>query len=371
MEKTRIFAVFGVLLFLTLASAVTVFFARGYRIDFQKKGVTGTGIIAVSSIPSGALVYLNDIPTSATNTSITSLKPGTYKIRLEKEGFAAFQKEVLVEKEYVSLVDALLIRSVPELKPLTFTDAANPIISSDSQKIVFASTQNGVSGIWLLDLSERPFNLPQQPTLLLKDEISKKFSNQEILWSPDSKSLLIGNKYLFDLAGKSLTEETEITGLQSSWQKEKEIAKEKMLEAFSEEIKEKLASLKDASWSPDGTKVFYEKENVFFVFDLKPKDLRKKETQEYEAYQKKEGKFSKVFWYPDSQHLLILEKDSIENQEGTIKITEIDGENEMQIFSGTIVSDYLFSYTNGSKIVVLTTFNPESKQHNLYSINLR
>ena len=360
----------AMLFFLILGSAITVFFAQGYRIDFAKKEVTGTGIIAISSIPSGALVYLNNIPTSATNTSITGLSPGDYQVRLEKEGFTVYQKEAKVKKEYVTTLDALLVRSVPELKPLTYTQALKPLLSPDGQKIVFSSTQNGASGLWLLELTERPFNMPQRPTLLLKDTKEEKFSEETFLWSQDSKSILV-DQDLFDLTTKTLSEKVDTKALKTSWQTDEKETSEKLLESFAEEIREKILSIKNPIWSPDNTKVFYEKEGTIIVFDLAPKDLRKQEPEEHKAYQKPKDKFSKIFWYPDSQHLLILEKESLESESGTIKIVEIDGENEMQIFTGTVVSDYLFPYTNGSKIVILTTFNPENKQYNLYSINLR
>lgn len=376
MGKRQILFSFVVFFFLVLGSAITVFFAQGYRIDFAKKEVTGTGIIAISSIPSGALVYLNNIPTSATNTSITGLSPGNYQIRLEKEGFTVYKKEVKVEKECVTGLEALLVRSAPELKPLTYTQVLRPLLSPDEQKIVFSSTQNGTSGLWLLELTERPFNLPQRSTLLLKDTKKEKYSEETPLWSLDGKSILVGQNLpaqagLFDLTTKTLTKEVDVEVLKSSWQAEEKETYEKLLEGFSEEIREKILSLKNPIWSPDNTKVIYEKEDAIFVFNLTPKDLRKKEPEEYKTYQKLKDKFSKTFWYPDSQHILILEKESLESESGTIKIVEIDGENEMQVFTGTVISDYLFSYTNGSKIVILTTFNPESKQYNLYSINLR
>lgn len=366
----------AMLFLLVLGSAITVFFAQGYRIDFAKKELTGTGIIAISSIPSGALVYLNNIPTSATNTSIAGLSTSNYQIRLEKEGFTIYKKEVKAEKEYVTTLDALLVRSVPELKPLTYTQALKPLLSPDGQKIVFSSTQNGTSGLWLLEFTERPFNMPQRPTLLLGDTKDEKFSEETLLWSPDSKSILVGQDLpaqagLFDLTTKTLSEKVDTKALKTSWQADEKETSEKLLESFSQEIREKILSIKNPIWSPDNTKVFYEKEGTIMVFDLTPKDLRKQEPEEFNTYQKPRDKFSKIFWYPDSQHLLILEKESLESESGAIKIIEIDGENEMQIFTGTVISDYLFPYTNGSKIVILTTFNPENKQYNLYSINLR
>lgn len=72
--------------FLIGATVLVTLYASGYRVDLEARGLRGTGIISVSSTPDGALVYLNGVPKDATNTTISSLKPGKYNLRLEKQG---------------------------------------------------------------------------------------------------------------------------------------------------------------------------------------------------------------------------------------------------------------------------------------------
>jgi len=47
--------------FFVLLLAAVIAYARGYRLDTQKGTVTSTGIIAVSSNPGTAKVYVNGV----------------------------------------------------------------------------------------------------------------------------------------------------------------------------------------------------------------------------------------------------------------------------------------------------------------------
>jgi len=76
-----------------------------------------------------------------------------------------------------------------------------------------------------------------------------------------------------------------------------------------------------------------------------------------------------VQWFPDSKHLLVTKK--IDNAATLVELIEIDGSNRTQVFSGSINELEVFPNLNGSKIIIMTRFNPGSEKFNLYSINLR
>lgn len=370
----------SIFVFLITTTIISFFLARGYRIDIYKKEIAGTGIILATSTPDGALVYLNNIATSATNTALTNLRPGTYTIRMEKQGYSSWEKKITVEKEFVTKVDALLVPLFPKIDPLTSGNAQKTLLSPDGQNVIFKSTQSGQDGIWLLELTTRPFNLGLRPRLILADVQGKPYSKGNITWSPDSKSLLIEltdhNIFtLFDVESKALTEIDNSQDVLQEWESFSKNQIKALTENLDQETQNKIASIEKPVWSPDNSKILYQletaKEVKFMVFDLKPDDLGLKESEEFSVYVAPKEQFTKLVWYPDSNHLFILIKEKLESAEGTIKVVEKDGENENQIFSGTIVLDYIFPYPNGSKIAILTTFTPESNQHNLYSINLR
>ena len=96
-------------------STVLIFQAKGYKLDFENKRIEKTGILAISSVPTGAAVYLNGHLISATNANIQNLTPGEYHLKVTKEGFISWEKKVLVSEELVTLVEIALFPAVPDL----------------------------------------------------------------------------------------------------------------------------------------------------------------------------------------------------------------------------------------------------------------
>lgn len=68
-------------------------------------------------------------------------------------------------------------------------------------------------------------------------------------------------------------------------------------------------------------------------------------------------------WLPDSKHVLF----ATSNQ---IHVMEYDGTNDTVIYSGPFEPGFVYPWPDGSKIVILTSFSPDSPK-NLYTIELR
>lgn len=68
-------------------------------------------------------------------------------------------------------------------------------------------------------------------------------------------------------------------------------------------------------------------------------------------------------WFPDSKHLLTRNGDQV-------KVMEYDGTNNTVIYSGPSAENFAFPWTDGSKVVILTTFSPKSP-FNLYAVELK
>lgn len=366
----------GALVFLLTVSATVIFLASGYRLDLKKREVHATGMLVVTSLPDGAAVFVNDVLTSATNTAGVLLTEGDYTVRLEKQGYHSWSKKIKIQKGLVSKLEALLSPLYPELKPLTFTGAANPAASPDGSRLVFLANSEPQKGIWFLDLSERPFNLLNKPQLLLEGGFTPSI---QFLWSPDGKSFLVRESgdaksaSLFDLGTKSVTVVSDLSKLYEKWQQELKEAQKNQLKSLPTSESEKINRSSRFEFSPDATKILWTEE-LAGEKTFKIKDLALASTNqdigETQVYKVAEGKFAKFFWHPDSRHFFILEKEDAAATNGSIFIAEIDGENRQQVLSGIILGENLFVSPSGSRIILLTSFNPELRNFNLYSISL-
>lgn len=390
-----IFSVVIALLILVFA-AVAIFWARGFKPNFRNGSIDRTGLIVASSIPTGASVYLDDRLTSATDTNIAFLDPKTYKVKIQKDGYTTWEKEVEVKADLASEISALLFPLAPEIKPLTTTGAANPALSPDGTRIIFASAgQRG--GLYSLPMSDRPFPFRQDATLLVANTASFDYTQATFTWSPDSQQLIAHFKdadgatraNLLINTAQDQQEPRDITASLnatiSAWQEELTTSAQTKAIIVPQEVKDATAAAEPATsdqqpvtsqstqlpttnyqlnyfptgliFSPDEEKILFKnKDQRYKVYDLKTK----KEFTLPEL-----GELINVIWYPDSNHLVVAQKD-------LISIIEADGTNKVTVYSGKFENGFVFAHPSGTKLIVLTTLTqPEGNPPNLYSINLR
>ena len=130
-------------------------------------------------------------------------------------------------------------------------------------------------------------------------------------------------------------------------------------------------------WSPDEKKFVYKKKNEkgdswqYYVRNLSD-PLGVGERDEYLIATVSLDSKTEFGWYPDSKHLITSECDSgkLPCVSGSIHLVEIDGTNNTQIYSGSMSLGNVFPTPDGSKIIILATFN-QSAPPNLYAISLR
>lgn len=71
--------------------------------------VKQTGMISAKSNPQGANVYLDGKLITATNNSLSGIEPGRHKLRIIKNGYMDWEKEIEVFPELVTDITAVLI----------------------------------------------------------------------------------------------------------------------------------------------------------------------------------------------------------------------------------------------------------------------
>ena len=399
-----------------IAAIAAIFWARGFKPNLKNGSIDRTGLIVATSTPTGAQVFLDDRLTSATNTNIGYLDPKTYKIRIEKDGYTTWAKEIDVKADLATEIKALLFPVAPEIKPLSATGATSPVLSPDGGQIAYGvSGERG--GAYVLSMADRPFPFRQDVRQLVPNKGTIDYSKATFIWSPDSNQIIarikgandqITSNLLLD-ASKSNQQPNDITASLnatiSDWQQQINTKSQTQVISIPDEVKSATQAAQTASpspspspklntkspaiqqfnnstiqldyypsgliLSPDEEKVLYKtKDNKYKVYDLKAK-------KEYTLPDFSD--FINISWYPDSAHLVVAQKD-------IISIIEADGLNKMVVFSGKFENacppsatassgcgrGFVFAHPSGTRLIILTTLTqPEGSPPNLYSINLR
>ncbi len=384
--------------FLIVTTTAIILYGKGYNFNFGdgKIGISGTGLLAATSQPDGAGIYINDHLTSATNNTI-NLAPGEYNIKIFKSGYSSWSKKIKIEKEVVSSAFALLLPSAPKLENITDTGVNNPVTDPSRTKIAYtvsSSDDPRKNGIYILDMGLRPILTLQSASIQIADDTIDSFSKAKLAWSPDAKEIIAtisvgpstSTAYLlktsFNQNPQDVTE--TLVNVNASWNKEKESQIKSQLFGLKTKlqnlIKENFSIL---SWSADETKILYtatKSANLPTIIDppligtnSTPQDRNINKEAVY-VYDIKEDRNFKIMdsmpdplsltWFADSRHLIYV-------TDKKITIMDYDGINKTTIYAGPFIDDYAFAWPDGSKILMLTDLGNPTIPPNLYTIGLK
>lgn len=410
----RLSSIFFIILAIAGLAAIVIAYGRGYRPNIKDGTLKATGMLVVTSSPDGAQVFINGKLKTATNNTL-NLAPDRYEIEIKKDGYFTWKKNLKIQGEIVTKADALLLPKTPSLKALTSTGALNPTLSPSGNRIVYGSGEASLEkkGVYILDLIERPI-LGANNRQIAKDTAYLLLSQANYLWSPDGKEIIayfknndqISSVYLLEPdklnevpRDISLTYQTTLL----TWEKEQQlIDKQKIQSLKKKALRVIVKDWEILSWSPDDAKILYAATTSAKLAQIiKPaligtnsqKETRNLEIGKVYVYDSKEDKnfligdldnlipdfpletfpdypFAKtvnapLLWFPNSGHLILSEKDKI-------SISEYDGYNTTPIYAGPYTDHFVFPWPDGSRLVILTNYNPSSGvEANLYAISLR
>ena len=394
----KIFVYIATVLFLIITTVAVILYGKGYNFSFGdgKIDLLGTGLLAATSQPDGAGIYINNHLSSATNNTI-SLPPGEYQIKIAKSGYFPWEKKIKIEKEVVASAYALLLPNAPKLENITDSGVSGPVIDPSRTKIAYTvsgADNSRKNGIYILDMSLRPILTLQSSSTQIVDDTIDNFSQAKISWSPDAKELVAtvsagtnaSTTYLlktsFNQNPQDVTE--TLSTVNASWNKQKESQEKSQIFG----LKAKLISLikedfKILSWSEDETKILYSaSQSATLPLIINPpligaNSTKQERTINKEAvyvYDIKEDKNFKILdsmpnplsltWFSDSKHLIYV-------NDKKISIMDYDGQNKTTVFAGPFIDNYAYPWPDGSKILILTDLGNPTISPNLYTIGLK
>ena len=374
-------------------------YARGYQIDFEKKVLSSTGILAVTSTPKAAKIYVNGELKGVTDSNLT-LSPGQYTVEIKKDGYTNWAKKLTLKGELVLSLDALLFPLNPSLSPLTNLGVKKAISLNQTDRILlFTDTGDETKdGIYLFEGGKRPF-LPLSPMkrIVLKKNLTvfTDFTSVDVYLSPDLKEVIIESPkektaYLLSLEEEN-TNVFDITtskdALLVAWKSEKEKEYLKILETFPKEIAKVASdSFHIIAFSPNETRLLYSPEKPVvlpsvitppLIASNQTPDVRKLQKDHLYVYDKKEDRnfeisllpttnyqLSTIQWYSDSKHLIL-------NENNKISVVDYDGTNKQTIYSGPFDNSF-FNATGDGGLIVLLNLNPEANKFpDLYAVGIK
>ena len=148
-RRTRI----GIMILLISAffiiSPLTIFYVAGYNYDWDTGKIITTGVLSVDIEPVDAKIYINDVlmerktQISLTHLKkieapvrLTSLKKGIYNVRIEKEGYHTWEKDMTVLDNQTTYVSEMTLPERHDPETL-LTDIEQPQISPTGQYIAY------------------------------------------------------------------------------------------------------------------------------------------------------------------------------------------------------------------------------------------
>jgi hypothetical protein len=360
--------VFGILAILAAVAVGVLLYASGFRLDFSGGGFAKTGMILIKSVPDGAKVFLDDELSGATDSTIGSLKPDTYHLKIEKEGYLSWEKEVEVKEELVTNITVLLPPRSPSLTAITQTGVKLVTAAASGEKAAFLSG----SKLYLLSLNN-PFSgflrtRPQEIAIETKEFPFAKVTKIE--FSPNENQILLtaGSKgNLFSTqTGAVATEVGSVATLRTQWQSLVTAQRTEAVDnlGIPDEFKDHALALASV-WSPDERKFLYEKseggKRQFWVANFTDPLPVGEETNR--KILETEDKNLKIFWLANSRNFIVVEG-------STVSILDLDGSNKREIFTGTLAEKIALSSTDLAQVIILTSISSKAPA-NLYGISLR
>jgi len=344
--------------------------ARGYQPDFNDGfKFKATGLLSATSKPKSASVFINGQLYTATDDTI-NLSPGKYQVKIIKDGYQPWSKNIEIQKEMVVQTEATLFRSAPDFSPITQNGALNPTVNLDKNSLIFSVSKAGASkdnGIYLIETYSSPLPLGKNTSKqIIGNFPSIDWSNFSFTFSPNSKQILAishtqNTAYLLNLEASGSKKPTDVSNLitfiNNDWQKQRSQILLSKLERLPAKLRPLVATQSaDILFSEDDSKALYlSQKSSYLVYDLN-KDIS------YPI-----GNLNEIdnpFWLPNSNNLVYS------NKSQQIKTVEYDGSNQSTIFAGKFSNNLILPWSDGSKIIVYTRPFPEAPE-NLYSVSIR
>lgn len=324
-----------------LATPSVILYSQGWRIDWDEKTVTHTGGMYIRAVPSRALIFLNDEFVKRTDlffdsSLVTNLLPGTYSVRIEKEGYIPWTKALLIEKAQVTEAKHVILFPEQLQFQTLFSNVMFASLSPDASLFAFQKKLDAAT--WELTSFDIANN--QEKVLF---EAPEKSQLNDIQWAPDSSTLVL--KFLQDNEEQQIRLNTRgnETVTEAKLPQEAELQAQKEAELQADEVAEERSSastLPSGISSPDKRKLLILTDDTIALYD--------KSTKEEIALGTFKSEPKNLIWL-DNDHIFF-------SVLGDVFVSEIDvrGKGPNTVTLGTFKNPELFWNPELKTLFILT-----------------
>lgn len=302
-DHTRKLIFFSAVLTFLITTPIIIFYARGYRINWDKLKIIKTGAIHANSAIKGAEVYINDIYQGATPLLIKALVPGDYAIKIQTDSAYPWTKTLTVEpSQVVATGDTLLIpKEIAVTNIVVAENIVNYWPTEDWKKIAFVDTANQ---LWLYT----------KATQQSKQISATTTPDTAISWSVDNNKLLLESNdiYVYDIKGDNFTKIV--------------IPKDKLA----------TTTISHLKWSQeDENKIFFMNDNTLYEFDYISSALKSPLDQKILVY---EIINNQIYYLLESNRIFYRINTQGENKtQISLKYVDIDADAKLHIDNNQVV----------------------------------
>lgn len=208
LQQRRLLFYFFIFLFI-LVSPFAVLFATGRTINWQRLEIQKTASILIKSEPANANIFLNDkkpllflnrifgkTTPPVTPAKLSNLAPGSYTIRLERNGYISWEEKIILKANEVANMGPIRLfkNSIPEL-----THSLDSILKIESSP----------DGRTVVTISEKKLVIYQVPEQKEFIQTLESPITSEIIWSNDQENFIINEDYIFNRSGNIVSRLTE------------------------------------------------------------------------------------------------------------------------------------------------------------------
>ena len=197
-----------------LILAATLYYSFGYVYDPQTGESFQAGAIVLRTTPRDAVIRQDDTVVENTGflggvfspfVKIENLEPKTYEIKVTKDGYNQWRKNITIESGQVAKYENIVLlknqyNNLPVLADLTLPEGGKLWMATNKNELLFEGTVGAVSGFFLADIRAEEYEL-----ILDKSQLDLMGAIEEVDWTEDDGRIVLragGNRYLIDLRDK-------------------------------------------------------------------------------------------------------------------------------------------------------------------------